>query len=171
MWKHSIKSTVWYKYSQFSGGESSSFSFCLELIESVEVKMPPKRVFRKSKSASEEQAFLQKSVPSSTRYVTKWSFKVFASWQTTRSNKNPVLEEIGFKADVNKIQSLETNIVNMTADSLNFWLTKFVQEICKEDGQRYPPRSLHSIICGLQRHLDEGNGSEAVRLLDKEDRR
>ena len=133
--------------------------------------MPPKRNFRKSKSALEEQAFLEKSVPVSTRYVTKWSFKILVSWQSERPNKNPGLEEIGFKAEVEKIQSLETNFVNMTAESLNFWLTKFVQEICKEDGQRYPPRSLYSIICGLQRHLDEGNGAEAIRLLNKEDRR
>ena len=70
-----------------------------------------------------------------------------------------------------KIQSLETNIVNMMAESLNFWLTKFVQEICKADGQRYPPRSLYSIICGPQRLLGESNGAEAVRLLNKDDRR
>ena len=87
--------------------------------------MPPKRIFRKSKSALEEQAFLEKSVPTSTRYVTKWSFKFFVSWQSGRTNKNPGLEEVGFKADVEKVQSLETNIVNMTAESLNFCLTKF----------------------------------------------
>ena len=29
-----------------------------------------------------------------------------------------------------KIQSLDTNIVNMTAESFNFWLTKFVEEVC-----------------------------------------
>ena len=33
-------------------------------------------------------------------------------------------------------QNPDTNIVNMTADSLNFWLTKFVEEVCKEDGER-----------------------------------
>ena len=54
-----------------------------------------------------------------------------------------------------KIQALDTNIVNMTPESLNLWLTKFVQEVCKEDGERYPPRTLYSIICRLQRHLQD----------------
>ena len=35
-----------------------------------------------------------------------------------------------------KIQSPDTNIVNMTAESLNFWLTKFVEGVCKADGER-----------------------------------
>ena len=44
-------------------------------------------------------------------------------------------EEVGFHVERDKIQSLDTNIVNMTAESLNFWLTKFVEEVCKEDGE------------------------------------
>lgn len=82
--------------------------------------MPPKRIFRESKSALEEQSFQKKSVPSSTRYVTKWSVKIFVSWQSGRPNKNPGLKEIGFKAEIEKIQSLDINIVNMTAESLDF---------------------------------------------------
>ena len=45
-------------------------------------------------------------------------------------------EEVGFHVERDKIQSLDTNIVNMTAESLNFWLTKFVEEMRKEDGER-----------------------------------
>ena len=45
-------------------------------------------------------------------------------------------KEVGFHVERDKIQSLDTNIVNMTAESLNFWLTKFVEEMCKEDGER-----------------------------------
>ena len=43
--------------------------------------------------------------------------------------------EVGFQL------SLDTNIVNMTAESLNFGLMKFVEEVYKEDGERYPPTS------------------------------
>ena len=45
-------------------------------------------------------------------------------------------EEVGFHLERDKIQSLDTNIVIMTAVSLNFWLTKFVEGVCKEDGER-----------------------------------
>ena len=103
------------------------------------LKMPPKRKFRKLKTADEEKALLEKSVPKSTRYVTKWSLNIFAQWQNARLNKQAANEEAGFNVERDKIrQSLDTNIVNMTAESLNFWLAKFVEEVCKEDGERYP---------------------------------
>ena len=45
------------------------------------------------------------------------------------ANKEAVDEEAGFHVERDKIQSLDTNIVNMTAESLNFWLTKFVEGV------------------------------------------
>ena len=43
-------------------------------------------------------------------------------------------EELGLHVERDKIQSLDMNIVNMTAESLYFWFTKFVERLCKEDG-------------------------------------
>jgi hypothetical protein len=40
----------------------------------------------------------------------------------------------------------------MDALTLNYWLSKFVMEVAKESGERYPPRSIHGIIAGLKRH-------------------
>ena len=114
----------------------------LSMIEGGWLKMPSKRKFRELKTTDEEKALLEKSVPKSTRYVTKWTFNIFAQWQNARLNKEAANEEAGFDVDRDKIQSLDTNIVNMTAESLNVWLAKFVEEVCKEDGERYPPRSL-----------------------------
>ena len=153
--------------------ESKLFASVLiiSLEESWSFVMPPKRAFRNSKSEEEERKFLEKSVPRSTRYVTKWSLKIFAEWQASRKNKDPSKEEAGFHVELDKIQALDTNIVNMTPESLNLWLTKFVQEVCKEDGERYPPRTLCSITCRLQRHLQEGNGGAPVKLLSKEEQR
>ena len=92
----------------------------------------------RGEAADEQKALLEKSVPKSTRYVTKWSFNIFAQWQNARLNKHAANEEAGFDVGRDKIQSLDTNIVNMTAESLKFWLTEFVKEVCKEDGERYP---------------------------------
>ena len=47
------------------------------------------------------------------RYVTKWSFNIFAQWQNARLNKQAANEEAGFDVERDKIQSLDTNIVNM----------------------------------------------------------
>ena len=63
----------------------------------------------------------------------KVGFNIFAQWQNARPNKEAMSEEVGFNVVGDKIH---TNIVNMTAGSLNFWLTKFVEEVCKKDGER-----------------------------------
>ena len=76
--------------------------------------MPPKRKFSKSKTGDEEKEFLEKYVPNSIRYVTKWSFNIFAQWQNERPNKEAVNEEIVFHVERDKMQSLDT------AESLNF---------------------------------------------------
>ena len=61
--------------------------------------------------------------------------------------------------------------VNMDVLSLNYWLSKFVLEVAKKSGERYPPKSVYGIICSLKRHLEERNGSEALNPLDASDKR
>ena len=34
--------------------------------------------------------------------------------------------------ETSQIQDLETNICDMTAESLNFWLSKVIREVCKD---------------------------------------
>ena len=82
------------------------------------------RKFRELKTANEEKALLKKSFPKSTRYGTNWSFNIFAQWQNARLNKQAANEEAGFNVERDKIQSLEKNIVNMKAESLNFLVDK-----------------------------------------------
>ena len=49
-----------------------------------------------------------------------------------KNEKQAASEEAGFDVERDKIQSLDTNIVNMKAESFNFWLTKFNEEVCKK---------------------------------------
>ena len=52
-------------------------------------------------------------------------------------NKNPAIEPCAFTTDKSKVQRLDTDIANMTAESLNlFWLIKLVEELCKENSER-----------------------------------
>ena len=90
------------------------------------------RAFRKPKNAEEERNL----IPKSTRAVTKWSVKIFLEWQNGRKNKNPAIEPCAFTTDKSKVQRLDTDMANMMAESLNFWLIKFVEELCKENGER-----------------------------------
>ena len=127
------------------------------------------RAFRKPKNVEEERNLIENAIPKSTRAETKWSVKVLVEWQNGRENKNPAIEPCAFTTDKSKVQRLDTD--NATAESLNFWLIKFVEELCKENGERYPARSLYSIVCGIQRFLEDVNGVDAVRIMDKNEHR
>ena len=38
---------------------------------------------------------------------------------------------------------------------LDHWLSKFVLEARKKDGEQYPPNSIYAICCGLQRYVQD----------------
>ena len=130
--------------------------------------------FRSPKTGEEESKLLQGSIPKSTAYKTKWAIKIFHEWQINRKVKVPVLDAGGtFKdyGDLSKVQSLSTDLANMDANALNYWLSKFVQEVANSEGKVYPARTLYGIICGIRRHLEETVGSEALNPLDASDKR
>ena len=49
--------------------------------------------------------------------------------------------------DLHLVQSLEEKLEDLDSLSLNYWLTKFVQEVANKNGGQYPPRSLYGIVC------------------------
>ena len=66
--------------------------------------MQPKRVFREPKNTKEEKDYLPNScIPKATRYVTKWAYKIFGEWQSSRRNKDANFEEIRFEVEVDSI--------------------------------------------------------------------
>ena len=69
------------------------------------------------------------------------------------------------------LTAVSVDIAGMDALSLNYWLSKFVMEVAKKSGERYPPKSVYGIICALKRYLEEKNGSEALNPLDASDKR
>ncbi|CAH3036024.1 unnamed protein product, partial [Porites evermanni] len=72
------------------------------------------------------------------------------------------------------VQSLEEKLEDLDSLSLNYWLTKFVQEFpsrSNKNGGRYPSRSLYGIVCGLKRYLEDVNGGNALNRLDSSDKR
>ena len=101
---------------------------------------------------------MEDSFPKSTRESTKWVDQIFNEWQMGKANKDPSLDSDSFSFDMSKIR-VDTNIVNISAESQNSWLTKFIQEVCKENGQGYPGRTLYIMVCGIQQQLKKENGS------------
>ena len=93
---------------------------------------------------------------------------VFEEWEQNRLVKSCTLEPGGLfttKDFEEGVQTLDTAITDMSVCSVNYWLSKFVQEVSNSSGERYPSRSLYSIICGLKRHLSDINVSAALKPL------
>ena len=108
------------------------------------------------------------AVPASTKYKNNWAVNIFAECQRLREVKVPVLDCGGLFKDYNwhKVTAVSADLAGMDALLLNYWLSKFVTEVAKKSGERYPPKSVYEIICALKRYLEEKNGSEVLNPLD-----
>ena len=53
----------------------------------------------------------------------------------------------------------------LSVDEMDFWLSKFVLEVRKANGDAYPLNSLYQLVCGLQRHL-RNHGRADVKLFE-----
>ena len=123
--------------------------------------------YRAPKSLENEQKLTDDSVPKNTQNSTKWALKVFQDWQKARANKDSSNEVCGFgEIYLTKVGPLSNSIEEMSAESLNFWLTKFVCEVTNQKGGRYPPKTLNLLTCALNRHLEM-----KYNIHDKNDRR
>ena len=69
------------------------------------------------------------------------------------------------------MQDLTCRIEDMSIDSLNYWLSKFVSEVAKHNGERYPPKTLYLLICGINRYLTDVHGENSFNILGKGERR
>ena len=129
--------------------------------------------FRPAKSVDEKRDSVEAAVPSCTKYCTKWAYKIFEDWQLSRKNKVANEEATALRFDnLSSVQDLDSvKLDELSAESLNFWLSKFVQEVAKKNGERYPPRTIYSIVSGINRYLAEANPNNSVDILDKAERR
>ena len=56
--------------------------------------------------------------------------------------------------------------------TLNYWLSKFVQEVAKCSKDPYPPKTLYQIVCSIRRFLVEKNPAFEFNLFsDSSDKR
>ena len=90
-----------------------------------------------------------------------------------RSVKFPIVEIGGvFKEyELDKVQPLTRPITEMDALTLNYWLSKFVQEVAKCSKDPYPPKTLYQIVCGIRRFVVEKSPAIEFNPLDSSDKR
>jgi hypothetical protein len=130
--------------------------------------------FRPPKSAVEEEVCVESATPKSTHYKNKWAAAILELWQKERTVKVVMIEPGGLFKDYElyKVQPLDVHVVDMDALSANYWLTKFIQEVAKPSKERYPPKTIYQIVCGIRRFLAEKNsGTDCFNPLDPSDKR
>ena len=49
--------------------------------------------------------------------------------------------------------------------------TEVKPEVAKQTGERYPPKTLYLLVCGINRHLGNVQREMAFNILEKSDRR
>ena len=108
--------------------------------------------FRSPKSKEEETSLVSEATPKATQYNTKWGRKVFEEWQQRRQNTCAMLEVVGV-ADLKceDVQDLTISQEHTSANTVNFWLSKFVCEVAKQNVERYPHNSLYLLMCAINR--------------------
>ena len=97
-------------------------------------------------------------VPNKTKLSMPWDFKAWKEWSKDRANN--IIE------DEECVHQLSDAISDMSAESISFWLPKFVVEARRKNGLHYPPNSLYALCCGLQRYLRSNNRSEVNIFTD-----
>ena len=80
-------------------------------------------------------------IPLNTEYSSHWAEKNFLSWAENRNKKMP-----NDPVPMNLLQSHDPGLVCKHSCC-------FAMEIRKEDGELYPPATIRSLLCGLNRTL------------------
>ena len=107
-------------------------------VSSLPLTSSTRRPFASPKTDAQVSAERISGVPQKTQEDTKYYFRLWIEWRANRETKTG--EEI-------------KNLTEMSNFELQYWLTKFILEIRKQDGSAFTPNSLHHIVAGVMRYL------------------
>lgn len=105
-----------------------------------------------------EQAAEQ--VPDGTKNRNKWAVNLYDSWAYDRQTSLDESALHPFPRDSKKL-------LQSTMSSVNYWISKFIFEIRKRNGDRYPRNTLVSITAGINAFFNE-NGIRINLFKDDE---
>lgn len=111
-----------------------------------EVKPPANNRFATPVTGNEIKVQQEQAIPKKTREANHWSYGVWTAWVRYRNTRPETTLESGGS-------NIPEDICQLSNESLNFWLQRFVVEIRRQDGTNYPPNTLTQILSGLQRYL------------------
>ena len=123
--------------------------------------------WRQPRNVQEEAGLLCDVKPKGTMYKTKWAFKIFRNWQSNRVFKFPVLEVGSVFKDyaIHRVKSAEESLTEMDSVSLDYWMTKFVQEVANKSGGSYPPRTffIHPIVASTLMQMRSNTDANEIQ--------
>jgi len=92
----------------------------------------------------DKEELSERHVPKNTEATTKWALANFNAWRQGRNE--------AFACDPN--QQVPSDLLQFTDDSerLCKWLTLYVAETRKQNGSRYPSKTIYSLLTGLLQH-------------------
>ena len=90
------------------------------------------------KSDGQVQETKTNSIPKNTERNTNWAVKIWKEWSVHRQKSFP-----------GKYSEWPIHLLLANNHDLDYWLSKFVVEARRSDGECYPPNTLYSICCGL----------------------
>ena len=110
-------------------------------------------------NAAKEEALSLKFVPKNTSTNTKWALTNFTSWRDSRNTR--------FVGDS---KNLVPSAILKTTDAavLSRWFALYAAETRKNDGSRYPPKTIYSLLAGILRHMRSLNPA-CLNFLDTSD--
>ena len=127
---------------------------------SLSLRKPEKENRWKFVEEAEQESLGERFVSKNTAVSTKWAVSNFESWRESRNSRAGDVPDSEL-VPANCLQSSDSNL-------LNKWLSVFVVETRKQDGEPYSPKSLYLLLSGILRHMRSLNPA-CPNFLNTED--
>ena len=92
----------------------------------------------------------KQSIPPNTQRRNNWAMNTWTKWALARNNQ--CVEQTGTMSS-DKWTKIIKPLTDMTDEEMQYWISKFILEVRKEDGTEYPPKTILSLVMGLQSHI------------------
>ena len=99
------------------------------------------------------------AIPTNTKHSTDWGIRVWQEWAGSRAAQ-----------DGGIFDPLTTPLLQLSPESLAYWMGKFVLEVRKQNGTEYPPKTIYALICCFKRYFEK-NGVHDINPLSVNDSR
>lgn len=100
------------------------------------------------------ESYQQGFVPKNTEINTSWALRNFKDWRKDYNERHT------------DCQCPEDLLLSGSPKDVSFWLQKYVLGTRKKTGDRYPPKTLYLLLCGLNRYMKQK--LRPINIFDRE---